>query len=248
MKHKFPRKSETTPWQEWLWNSLRLAPGDQCWEWKFRTDEWGYGVLNVEGIPRKTHRLAWQLLHGSIPFGGVILQTCNNRKCCRPNHLYLATQRKTGVIYKIPWKDRLWKNISKQNGDGCWEWNGAKNINGYGILNIDQVPILTHRLAWKSENGEIENGLHVLHKCNNPPCCRPSHLYLGKDKENARDRVLAGTTTKGEKNPGSKFTEQQILEIRKKGRTIGGTELAKMYGVYPSAISKIINRRNWKHI
>lgn len=69
----------------------------------------------------------------------------------------------------------------------CWEWNGHRSTSGYGYKCIRRKLTMTHRLAFAWANGPIPPGMFVLHKCDNPPCCNPDHLYLGTAKDNARD-------------------------------------------------------------
>jgi hypothetical protein len=74
----------------------------------------------------------------------------------------------------------------------CWEWNGARTDRGYGHKVIGRRHMSTHRLAYEWANGPIPPGLHVLHTCDNPPCCNPNHLRLGTQHENLIDMVRKG--------------------------------------------------------
>jgi hypothetical protein len=90
----------------------------------------------------------------------------------------------------------------------------------------------------------------VLHKCHNPSCCNPDHLYLGTDADNTRDRVAAGRHTWGERNSSAILTVADVLEIRRnppKPRERGAVKaLAAKYGVSPLAINAVLSRRSWK--
>ncbi len=77
-------------------------------------------------------------------------------------------------------------------GPSCWEWMGAKTDDGYGYRMVNNKKKLAHRLSWTMENGDIPSGLHVLHRCDNPPCVRPGHLFLGDQATNAKDMVAKG--------------------------------------------------------
>jgi hypothetical protein len=85
----------------------------------------------------------------------------------------------------------FWANVQK--GDGCWLWTGAINGPGYGSLRLDGQPksVFAHRLAWQLANGAMPNGL-VLHKCDNPRCVNPDHLFIGTYTDNQRDCVRKG--------------------------------------------------------
>lgn len=75
--------------------------------------------------------------------------------------------------------------------NGCIEWQGALN-KGYGFIHSGGKNIAVHRLAYELYKGPIVDGLYVLHKCNNPKCSNPDHLYLGTPKQNSRDRWISG--------------------------------------------------------
>lgn len=85
---------------------------------------------------------------------------------------------------------RFWSNVRRS--DGCWEWTGSKRGNGYGCLAVGGRQVGAHRVAWETQNGPIPEGLFVLHKCDNPPCVRPDHLFLGTAKDNAMDMARKG--------------------------------------------------------
>lgn len=89
-------------------------------------------------------------------------------------------------------KERLFEKIVKS--DGCWEWIGAKHRFGYGMIRLGgtQPKITASRASWLVHNGEIPNGMHVCHKCDNPQCTNPDHLFLGTAGDNANDKEQKG--------------------------------------------------------
>lgn len=88
---------------------------------------------------------------------------------------------------------RFWCKAQIAGEDDCWNWHAAIITNGYpyGLFRLDSKrPMqLAHRCAWVFTNGEIKDGLFVLHKCDNPRCINPKHLYLGDQYQNVQDRV-----------------------------------------------------------
>ena len=91
---------------------------------------------------------------------------------------------------KLP--ERFWKRVKKTKD--CWEWQGMKKKDGlpYGLVKIFFRRFYAHRVAWELTNGPIPKGLNVLHRCDNPVCVRPSHLFLGTQADNIADMVSKG--------------------------------------------------------
>ena len=109
---------------------------------------------------------------------------------------------------------------------------------------------MAHRCSWEINFGKISNGLWVLHKCDNPPCVNPKHLFLGTSLDNNRDAVKKHRNVYGERHPSAKLTNKEVLEIRKKFShgLITRKELARKYGVSYECIVKVIGRTCWKKI
>jgi HNH endonuclease len=95
-----------------------------------------------------------------------------------------------GESLKIPIKDRFWAKVSK--GPHCWEWTANSIKAGYGTIKDNKRMLLAHRVSYELNIGPLELGKLVCHKCNNPKCVRPDHLYLGTQVDNMADRRKAG--------------------------------------------------------
>lgn len=123
---------------------------------------------------------------------------------------------------------------------GCWGWTGYKDRHGYGQLTIDQRPVFAHRLAYEFFCGPIPEGDAVLHRCDNPPCCKPSHLFLGSQRDNMRDMTLKG------RHGQRKLTEATVQEIR--ASTGKCRDVAKQYGISATHVSEIRTGKSWAHL
>lgn len=160
--------------------------------------------------------------------------------------------------------DSFWSRVKK--GDSCWEWQGTRHPTGYGFVRftcLAKSMLQTHRLAWILTYGEIPEGFCVCHKCDNPPCCRPDHLFLGTTKDNVRDMILKGRSVSlsgdnhwtrkhpgshsGEKNTHASLTWNDIREIRRlSSKGITTKELSNRFKVTTGHIRKIVNNFLWK--
>lgn len=144
-------------------------------------------------------------------------------------------------------ESRFWRKVDK-SGD-CWIWTGAKMKSGYGRLRTGGVGSdvwNAHRVSYHINKGEIPDGLFVLHKCDNPSCVNPDHLFLGDHDENMRDKARKGRGA-GENHPRSQLTDKQAREIKfAKGKT--HQELADQYGVGKMLVRDIRANRRWQHI
>ena len=92
----------------------------------------------------------------------------------------------------------FWSKATKEE-NGCLEWNLGRDRAGYGVACWDGKHESSHRVAWKITHGEIPEGMHVCHHCDNPPCINPEHLFLGTAIDNMRDCAAKGRNNKGKK-------------------------------------------------
>lgn len=148
-------------------------------------------------------------------------------------------------------EDRFWEKVDKKSKNECWEWIGSCHWQWrYGNFNVDGKHKAAHRMSWELHNGPIPDGMVVCHKCDNPPCVNPDHLFLGTIADNNLDKKLKGRQDeKGEKNGRAKITWTDVIDIRilhKLG--ISFADLGKSYNLNPVSISYICSGRNWKHI
>lgn len=142
---------------------------------------------------------------------------------------------------------RFWSKVSVQP-DGCWNWTAAKHNYGYGHFSIGGEIKKAHKLSYQHFKGEIADGLCVCHKCDNPSCVNPSHLWLGTHAENMDDRDAKGRNVNhvGETHGNSKLTEQDVRAIRADTRTY--REIGADYGIVKSQVGFIKRRIQWAHL
>jgi hypothetical protein len=94
----------------------------------------------------------------------------------------------------MPIAERFFEKVAIIPFHDCWEWVAAKNEKGYGKFSIGttHTNLKAHRVSWMLANGSIPDGLFVCHRCDNPGCVRPDHLFLGTPKDNMIDKVRKG--------------------------------------------------------
>lgn len=172
------------------------------------------------------------------------------RGWCSSHHgQWLAGRALTPVQPKLTLAERFWKYVAKS--DGCWEWIGHRQGAGYGRIGLgDKVKLGAHRVSWELHNGPIPDGLWVLHRCDNPPCVRPDHLFLGTNADNVADMIAKGRVRHaGECNGRARLTADKVREIRVRlARGERKVDIAPDYGVRPSAISSVATGRTWGHV
>jgi predicted XRE-type DNA-binding protein len=145
-------------------------------------------------------------------------------------------------------KNRFWKRIKMGTAEECWVWQGATS-HKYGYLHVMKRRIPAHRLAFIFHNNlRISDALYVCHKCDNPPCCNPDHLFLGTHRDNEDDKVRKGRQLKGERHNLAKLKAKQVEIIRKVYRQekVSQKELSILCGVGQPQINRIVNNQNWR--
>lgn len=146
--------------------------------------------------------------------------------------------------------ERFWSKISfPAGGRGCWEWCG-KRKGGYGAFNVFNRFVMAHRFSWTLSSGsEIPTRMFVCHRCDNPPCVNPSHLFLGTSLDNMRDMVAKGRSCIGSRHGRALVDEALVAELRS-ARSAGATvvSLAKRIGMSPVGMGYLLDGHTWKHV
>jgi len=163
----------------------------------------------------------------------------------------------TGYRRSRSLEERFFEKIDKRRKDECWIWK-ASFQKGYGQIGIkgQAFPEKAHRASWIIHFGKIPDGLFVLHKCDNPACVNPRHLFLGTQLDNIRDmdkkgrRVSSGPTNRvGELSNSAKLSDDLVRYIRQernKGRS--QQSVADEIGVDRKTISCVDTGKTWSHV
>jgi len=158
--------------------------------------------------------------------------------------------------------ERFWAKVIVH--DDCWEWTATTDRYGYGVIAIGRhsQPRVdkAHRVSWVIHFGSIPDKLDVLHECDNPPCTKPAHLFLGTHGDNMRDMTRKGRNVLGQReggfgrigeaHPRARITEADVIEIRRlhAERAMTRREIAALKGISISSVKQIVARNLWKHI
>ena len=148
----------------------------------------------------------------------------------------------------------VWARVDKSAGPlACWPWTGTKNEYGYGIVQLRRGKFdRAHRLTFQYAGGNLGSAEVVCHRCDNPPCCNPAHLFAGTMGDNTRDMIGKGRQQdyrrqrRGEAHPMAKLTEAQAREIKHSSLT--ALELSRQYGVSRDMVYYIKRGKNWAHL
>lgn len=157
--------------------------------------------------------------------------------------------------------------------DACWLWLASKAPGGYGQVRINRVLVRAHRVAYERAVGPVPDGLHVLHRCDNPPCCNPAHLFVGTRSDNMRDMVAKGrhysrtkpeclsrgerhgsrtkpeSVQRGERNASARVTEDAVRAMRAM-REAGAQfrDIGAAFGVGARCAWAAVTGRSWSHV
>lgn len=146
--------------------------------------------------------------------------------------------------------------IIQREPDACWEWSGARSTAGYGQLRTGGRLGYAHRFSYQHFVGPIPPKMQVCHKCDNPPCVNPNHLFVGTAKDNAADMVRKGRGANGDRTRSrdvlAKLNPANVVDIRRDyvahSRHANTKTLARKYGVTQAAIWYVIAGRTWTDV
>jgi hypothetical protein len=158
--------------------------------------------------------------------------------------------------------DLFWAKVQIGTPNECWLWTAGKFQRGYGGFSVAGSVKKAHRISLALCGVDVPDDAFVCHKCDNPSCVNPSHLFVGSPKDNTADMIakgrkhsLKGTkvdpnkTIKGDKHGRAKLNVTDVLAIRQMLEAgMSQSQIAKTMNVSQTCISKISRRARWKHI
>ncbi len=150
-------------------------------------------------------------------------------------------------------RERKFWSMVKVKPNGCWEWQGSfRDKQRYGAFWVNGRDERSHRVSWTLTFGAIPTGMHVLHNCDNPPCVRPDHLFLGTQADNNRDMVAKGRNTwiHGDQSHCAKLNDGKVRRIKQlllEGKFYH-REIAEQFSVSRTTIEQIHSGIVWKHV
>jgi len=242
-----------------IWPKVRKSDG--CWIWTGGMGKGGGVATLPGGTTTSARRVVWHLARGPIPTGMALWLDCETPACVRPEHMRLVTDS-----HGMTLADRFWAKVAKS--EGCWEWQAGRNKRGYGAFHPRHgVSILAHRMVWELSFGPIPTGSFVCHRCDNPPCVRPDHLFLGSNADNMQDMTAKGrdwastgdaevirqrmiaSRPRGAAHPMARLTEDQVNRIR--ALAMAGQSqrsIAREFAVSQSLVGMIVRHQRWASI
>jgi len=166
-------------------------------------------------------------------------------KYCSTDCAYKDRER----VSRTTIRERFTDKYEVGDPEECWEWQGQRNDQGYGLFSIEGNANRAHRIAWSLHNSRTPGSMLVCHHCDNPPCVNPAHLFLGTVSDNTQDMLSKGRGMVGEKQPIAKLNDMAVRVIRfKHAEGVESDELAEKHGVSRSTINDVVYGRTWKHV
>lgn len=228
------------------------------------------GVMTLPK-PRFPSRVAAHHLSGSFNLSGdcympvdLVCEYCgcsfqrDPYKYLRSKHFFCSNTCLYAARYlkRIDPVERFWSHVARTSDPSdCWLWTGKlisgrkyASQNGYGQFYDGNGRTYAHRFAYEITYGLLLPGFLVCHHCDNPPCCRPIHLFPGLPADNTQDALRKGRLPRGERHGSAKLTELEATMILSLQGIVPNKELSERFKVAPETISSIWHRRAWRFL
>lgn len=238
MKKKWiGKRAKNIPVNDLFWEKVDIRSDNECWEWlAAKNRKTGIGMFYNMGSPMPAHKYSYILAFGETD-EHRLYHTCKNNGCVNPNHI---------MTHEEYVKATFWDNVDVRGRNECWHW--LKGASGeYGVSCYKGKTWRASRLSYLFEYGEFDLSLHVCHKCDNPICVNPSHLFLGTNADNVRDRDSKNRQWRpsGELSENATLTNDNVLFICREKDSYTVKELADMFDVSTVNIYNILNGKSW---
>lgn len=246
---------------ERFWSKVDKRGQDECWSWLAAKTARGGGSFFDGRSMVSARRFGWVLHAGPIATWLSVTCRCPDSSCVNPAHLALIKGRKPGLAVAQRFAAKVDRNgpMHCVLGSRCWLWTAHLDAKGYGRIGEtrDGRPrmALAHRVSWELTNGPIPPGAHygttlVCHRCDNPPCVNPSHLFKGDAQMNSDDKLRKKRhrygVSKGAAHGCAILTEEQAKEI--KASALSHKACAEQFGVSYQTVWEIRKGVSWKHL
>jgi hypothetical protein len=148
--------------------------------------------------------------------------------------------------------DRFWSKVDRRSDDDCWPWIASvrRKDEGYGAFYFNGRHHPAPRIAWMLTHQPVPAGMVVCHRCDNPRCCNPAHLFIGTPRDNDADRVAKQRQARGSRNGFAKLTEFDVWFIRRARARLDASPgmLARLYGITGEHVWSLCNAPVWRHV
>lgn len=161
---------------------------------------------------------------------------------CKVCKAQKTRERRQSKAPLTPADVRRFMSKVKVSTDGCWEWQGHVNPNGYGSFEACGLAY-AHRFAFMIFNGDLCDGLEVCHTCDNPSCVNPAHLWQGTKSDNMRDAAMKGRTNTVKLSPDDVRKIRNLHNLK-----YPASDLAERFDVTITNILDVVERRTWQYI
>lgn len=208
-------------------------------------------------------RAAYEYVNGSLPGAGEnVHATCGNTLCVNPGHqtVYTGKRPDRQEVLEARAASYFWERTELLE-DGCMNWCGHVTNSGYGTLHIGNRQVAAHRYAMELATGApVSPHLVVCHKCDNPRCVNPEHLFVGTHSDNVRDMHSKGRSSRkqhdkspwkarGLRSPRALLSDEQVIEIRKRyAEGESQVALGKEFGVSNDCVHTVVTNRVYKNL